>query len=341
MTTAVAAQPELLGRATRALLDDPSIDGVSISIPFGGVAAGYTKGLEDHVGKNHPLVTLSIMNDTTPIDPDLAQRFQEINIPISYSPERTLRAVATVRSYGQRLAADWTKIDHAPFDDLPTLRPGLNPEWQGKALLSAIGIVVPSGGLATSIEEAVETAGDIGYPMVMKAQGADLAHKTEAGAVLLGIDNEAALLDGWQTLHTNVESAAPGVQLDGILVETMVTGGVELAIGGRRDPEWGPVIMVGLGGIWIEVIGDVRILTADASALQIRDELLRLKSAKLLEEFRGRPAVDIDAVAEAASLIGRLMLCHPGIQEVDVNPILAHAAGEGATALDALIVNAE
>jgi succinyl-CoA synthetase beta subunit len=114
--------------------------------------------------------------------------------------------------------------------------------------------------------------------------------------------------------------------------------GLELAIGARRDPAWGPILMVGLGGIWIEALEDVRLLPPDLPEAAIIDELLHLKAAKLLGDFRGAGRVDVAAVARAVSLIGRLMLTKPEITEIDVNPLIGHRDGKGVMALDALII---
>ena len=111
-------------------------------------------------------------------------------------------------------------------------------------------------------------------------------------------------------------------------------------IGARRDPNWGAVLLIGLGGIWVEALGDVRLLPADASADWIRSEILKLRTAKLLTGFRGAPPVDLDAVVDTALKLGRLMQTHPEITEIDINPLVVHPKGQGATALDALIVTA-
>ena len=172
----------------------------------------------------------------------------------------------------------------------------------------------------------------------MKAQAAALAHKTEAGGVMLGIADAAALGHAWETVYANVARARPGLALEGVLVEAMGAPGLELAIGARRDPAWGPILMVGLGGVWIEALGDVRLLPPDLPEDAIVEELRRLKAAKLLGDFRGAGRVDVAAVARAVSLIGRLMLTAPDIMEIDINPLIGHREGQGVTALDALII---
>jgi acetate---CoA ligase (ADP-forming) len=136
----------------------------------------------------------------------------------------------------------------------------------------------------------------------------------------------------------NVARAAPGLKLDGVLVERMSPRGLELVVGAKRDPQWGPVVLVGIGGIFIEALGDVRLLPPDLDESAIVEELGKLQGAKLLGGFRGAPPADVEAVAHTAALIARLMLTQPEILEIDINPLVAHGKGQGVTALDALIV---
>ncbi|MCX7310170.1 MAG: acetate--CoA ligase family protein [Alphaproteobacteria bacterium] len=126
--------------------------------------------------------------------------------------------------------------------------------------------------------------------------------------------------------------------LDGMLVEKMSRKGIELVIGAKRDPEWGPILLLGLGGIWVEAMGDIQLLPCDAPAEEIAKALGRLRSAKLLAGVRGAPPSDVDSVVQAMMAVGRLMQTRPDLIEIDVNPLVVHAEGEGATALDALIV---
>lgn len=272
------------------------------------------------------------------IDPGFAETVAENRIIFSRSHEGALRAMAHVTAHGRALARTQRAVSPEPFTGLPALGKGAQPEWLGKRLLAAIGISVPEGALATSLLQAEEIAGRIGYPVALKGQAATLTHKTEAGAVLLGIADRQSLGEAWAALENNV-AAHGGVTLDGILVERMARNGVELMIGGRRDPRWGPIVMIGLGGIWVEAFGDVRLLPPDLSHEDIVAELAMLRGARMLAGFRGAPTVDIAAVARAVSAIGRLMMTEATIMEIDVNPLFAHEAG--VTAADALIVTAD
>ena len=157
--------------------------------------------------------------------------------------------------------------------NLPNLGNGAQPEWLGKKVLAAAGIRVPDGELARTADEAAAVARRIGYPVVLKAQAAALSHKTEAGGVALNLADEAALRAAWDTMMRNVKRAAPDVSLDGALVEKMSPKGIELMLGAKRDPGWGTVLLLGLGGIWVEALGDVQLLPVDADETQIREAL--------------------------------------------------------------------
>jgi acyl-CoA synthetase (NDP forming) len=250
--------------------------------------------------------------------------------------------MGTVIGYGNRNSALAAR-EAAPVAPvaIPELGAGAQPEWLGKKVLAALGIATPAGELARTMEAAVTIADRIGYPVAMKAQAAKLEHKTEAGGVMLGVANAQEVRSAWQTLHDNVARAQSGLKLDGVLVEAMSPRGLELVVGARRDPRWGPVVLVGLGGIWVEALGDVRLMPPDLSEAEIVAELRKLKTAKLLNGFRGAPPADIDAVAAATAAVGRLMRARPDIAEVDINPLMVHAAGHGATALDALIITTD
>ena len=332
---------DIVGFATKALLDDPNLGALLISIPSSSPrhSVQYLKDIiAAKEGSPKPLV-LAILGDGATLPSEFLELAREKRVILSRSSERSFRAMATVIAYGQRLAElPAAPATPAPFSGLPALGRGPQPEWLGKQLLGAIGIKTPPGALAKSAVEAATIAGRLGYPVAMKAQAAALAHKTEAGGVALHLADAAAVHGAWEMLHANIGRAQPGLTLDGVLVEKMAAKGLELMIGAKRDPTWGPIVLVGLGGIWVEALGDVRLLPPDLPEPAIVEELHKLRTAKLLHGFRGAPPVDIEAVAHAAALIGRLMLTHPEIVEIDINPLFAHARGDGVTAVDALVI---
>jgi len=249
--------------------------------------------------------------------------------------ERTLRAVARLTAFAAR---DRT-IDSEtaePLRGLPDAGSTV-PEYRSKQLLGPRGIFFPDFVLVSSAEDAVRAAERLGYPVVLKAQAADLPHKSDAGGVIVGLGDAAAVRAGWEQLFANLAAARPGLALDGVLVEAMAARGTELIVGARNDPHWGPVILVGFGGVTAELLHDVRLLPPDLPHDAILSELRKLRMAPLLDGFRGAPPADLDAVATIVGRLGRIVAATPEIREVDLNPVIVYPRGKGALALDALI----
>jgi acyl-CoA synthetase (NDP forming) len=331
-------EPDLIGIGLDALFDEPAIGGIAISIPSGASATAnsYLANIVPARRRNDKPLVLAILGDASPLPPDFVQTTQDNGIILSRSSDRSLRALAHVLAR-REVPKTAAPAQHS-LPDLALPAEGPLAEWRGKELLAALDIAVPKGRLATSLEDAQAAAEAIGYPVVLKAQADALAHKTEAGAVMLNIADAHALRTAWETLHANVAKAQPGLRLDGVLVEQMSPRGLELVVGARRDPQWGPVLLVGLGGILVEALHDVRLLAVDVTADEVLAELQKLKTAKLLNGFRNMPAVDVAAVADVVVKLGRLMQAEPSIVEIDVNPLMVHPVGQGAVALDALVV---
>ena len=280
-------------------------------------------------------IVFAALDEGAPFNFPELEELRELGVACFPSPERAMRALAQVTSFTSRRNAR----DSALADDGPTVDPieGMLSEWESKSILAHLGIAVPDGRLARSRDEAVRIAQEIGFPVVLKAQAAALPHKSDAGGVMLRIESEAELLHAWETLHRNVQTARPDIALDGVLVERMGEGGLDLIVGGRNDPQWGPVLMVGAGGVLAEAMGDVRFISTDLSRGRIEAELRKLRCGTLLDGFRGSPALDVTAVAEVVAKIGVLMRALPEIVEIDINPLVVRSKGKGALALDALI----
>lgn len=335
-------KPELIERGVAAILADPSIGSllVSMAMPEPEASVVWLKHyLNGVAGSGKPAIYV-MHNEDVPLSPAFIEEARRQRAIVMRSPERALRALARVTQLGRRQAAARMQpgMPHRNAGVPLELGHGTQAEWVGKRALQALGIPTPQGALARTPDEATRIAAQIGYPVVAKAQAATLAHKSEVGGVLLDIRNEAALRAAWQQLHDNVARADASLVLDGVLIEAMGERGLELVVGASRDPQWGPILMVGLGGIWVEALGDVQLLPADLPRPAVVERLRSLKAAKLLTGFRGAPAVDLDAIADVVSTVGQLMLTHPEITEIDINPLVAYAQGRGVMALDALIV---
>lgn len=275
------------------------------------------------------------LDEGAAVPPEYIRDLRALGVPYFPSPERAFRALARTSAWALPVPA----VTVAPLrtEGLPPTG-GVVPEYRAKEILGRLGLPFPRGRFVTSAEAAQKAAAEIGFPVVLKAQSAELSHKSDAGGVIIGLADAAALTAGWNRLQSNLAQHRPGLVLDGVLVEAMGRRGVELIVGARNDPEWGPVILVGFGGVTAEILQDVRLLPPDLPPAAIIAELDRLKQAPLLRGFRGSPALDVEAVAEIISRLGRLMLSEPSIQEIDLNPVLVHPKGEGAVALDALML---
>ncbi len=336
LDTTAGFTPAMLPAVVKALIDDPNVGSLFVSFPI-NTAVPLRAFNEGMANSPKPKVLVSL-GDTWKLGPDVDEAAKESSAVYSRSSDRMLRAIALYTKYGRSLTRERVAGTPAPFAGLPKFGKGPQPEWLGKKVLAAAGIRVPNGDLARTPDEAAAVAAKIGYPAALKAQAAALSHKTEAGGVALNLTDEPALRAAWDAMMRSVKRAAPDVALDGALVETMSSKGIELMVGAKRDPGWGTVLLVGLGGIWVEALGDVQLLPGNAGEAQIVEALGRLRAKKLLAGVRGAPPCDIDAVVKTVMAIGRLMRTVPAIIEIDVNPLMVHAEGRGATALDALIV---
>jgi acetyltransferase len=208
-------------------------------------------------------------------------------------------------------------------------------EVESKAILRAYGIAAPLESVVTTAQEAVEAAVRIGYPVVLKAVADTLTHKSEAGAVVLNLGSAQELTAAYERMSANLRAHT----LSGMLVCQQVRGGLELVLGLHRDPEMGLIVMAGSGGVLVELTKDVAFCAPPVSRDKARDLLARTLAAKMLQGYRGAPPRDADAVADALIALGRLALDLPdAIESVDINPFVARPAGQGALALDALVV---
>jgi acetate---CoA ligase (ADP-forming) len=336
LDTTAGFVPSMLPIITKALIDDPNVGMLFISFPINTPIP--VKGFNEGMAHSPKPKVMCALGDTWQLGDDVAAAVKESPAVYSRSSDRMLRAIGLYTKYGRLLGRTRMSGTPAPIAGLPKFGKGAQPEWLGKQALAAAGLRVPDGKLARTADEAVAAANAICYPVVLKAQAAALSHKTEAGGVALNLPDEAALRAAWDIMMGNVKRAAPDVALDGALVETMCPRGVELMVGAKRDPGWGTVLLLGLGGIWVEALGDVQLLPSGADEALIREALGRLRSAKLFAGVRGAPPADVDAVVRAVQAIDRLMQTVPELAEIDVNPLMVHADGQGATALDALIV---
>ncbi|MEG3143076.1 acetate--CoA ligase family protein [Sphingomonas sp. RT2P30] len=337
LTAQALVDPDLYRRTLAPLLDDERFACIVLGIIQTDQATARLK-FEPIIAAIEALrpakpVIFAGLDDGAPVPPAYVTRLRGQSVAYFPSPDRAFRALAAL---SHAAARDFTRATVAPLviDPIPA---GVIPEYRAKQVLAPLGVPFPRGGFATSLDEAQKVAAAIGYPVVIKAQAAALSHKSDAGGVILNLADAASLARGWDELHANIAHHAPGMLLDGVLVEAMGQRGVELIVGARNDPEWGPVILVGFGGVQAEILQDVRLLPPDLTHAAIVAELRQLRSGALFAGWRGSPALDIAAVADIVMALGRLLAAAPSIREIDLNPVVVYPVGQGAVALDALI----
>ncbi|MBR0687773.1 acetate--CoA ligase family protein [Bradyrhizobium manausense] len=338
LTAQALVNPGLYTRALQDLMAHPDCGSLLVTIILSSSQMATRKMppvLEAlrHWSKKRTVV-FAMLGDETRIPDEIVRAVREAGVPFFRSPERALRAIARYARW-----ADLSGRNSAVPKDIAASRRlpvGVIPEHAAKDILERAGLQMPSRRLVADVDAAAAAARVIGYPVALKIQSAALPHKTDVGGVILNLADEEELRSGWETLYRNIAAAAE-VPIDGVLVERISGAGLELILGARNDPEWGPVLVVGLGGIFAETLRDVRVLPAAATRDEIKFALLGLSAAALLGPFRGKPARDVDAIASAVDVLGSFIRAHPEVSEIDINPLIAFAKGEGVLALDALI----
>lgn len=334
------SEPAIYTRCLEALLDDARVgtvlagiiqaEPVTCGIKFPPILAAATAR-----PLTKPLIFAGL-DEGAIVPADYIAQLRAAGVPWFPTTERALRAITRLTQWSAR---DVTANTEAPLA-VPGLadHSGVIPEYQAKALLGPLGIPFPAGTFAPSVDDAVAAADALGYPVAMKAQAAALSHKSDAGGVILNLADGAAVRAAWDKMHASVAAYSAAITLDGVLIEAMGARGVEMIVGAKNDPEWGPVLLAGFGGVTAEILGDVRLLAADMTAEAVEAELMQLKSAAILSGYRGAPALDVSALAQLIVTLGRVLRAEPSIREVDLNPVILHPKGHGVVALDALML---
>lgn len=223
--------------------------------------------------------------------------------------------------------------------ELLSAQPGVMTERAAKQVFGRLGLAVTREALARTSEQAAQLAQDIGFPVALKVESRDIPHKTEAKAIRLNIGTRAEAAAAFDDIMKAARAFKPDAALEGVLVQEMAApGGVEMIVGATRDAQFGPIVMVGLGGIYVEVFRDVSLRQAPVTLAQAKEMISGLRSYALLAGSRGAPPADVEALAQAVVAVSRLAAEHEErIAEIDLNPIKVYPAGCGVKVLDALI----
>ncbi len=212
-------------------------------------------------------------------------------------------------------------------------------EHEAFRVIQFYGVRTPPYEVAKSADEAVASAKRIGYPVALKIVSSEILHKTEAGGVILGISDDIALRTGFRKIIANAKELKPQCRIQGAVVEGMIPQGTEIIVGGLRDEQFGPSVMLGVGGILAELVKDVSFRVAPISRFDAEDLIDDLRHSAILKGFRGMPPPDREGIVDVLMKTARMMLETPEIESLDLNPVIVHE--KGATAADARILIAD
>ncbi|MDR2866694.1 MAG: acetate--CoA ligase family protein [Methanomassiliicoccaceae archaeon] len=269
---------------------------------------------------------------------------RENGVPSYPSPDRAVRALSYLRMAQRTRPTGGTSVlpDTSGRQKVLELldiakgefRSALSEE-EGKSILSAYGIPVPSEELTTCQRDAVAAAGKIGYPVVMKIMSPDIAHKTDIGGVILNVRNEEGVREAFEKLIFRGRTAVPDGRIDGVSVQKMASG-QEVILSMVRDDQFGPVLAFGLGGIYVEIIGEISRSLIPMSDDELDRMIMSTKAYRMLSGARGRPPADIDALKDTMKRMMKIALENPEIYELEINPVMVGKKNEGIWAVDAL-----
>lgn len=268
---------------------------------------------------------------------------REYNIPNYEVPERAVAVFKAMWEYKEWIEKPTPEIPTFEFN-VEVIRKTIAQAWkegrlflgdaEARAIMEACGIKGPRTALARTPEEAVAIAEEIGYPVVMKIASPDIIHKTDIGGVKLNIQSPSEVRDTFDLLVYRATRYMPDATIWGCQVQQMVRGGKEVIVGMSRDPQFGPLVMFGLGGIYVEVLKDVSFRVAPISREEAEEMINEVKSIQLLKGVRGEPPRDIKAVVDVILRVAKLVVDFPEIVEMDINPLMVLEEGKGAMAVD-------
>lgn len=338
-----SASPEQVERATRIILADEGIDALIASyVPLALEAPLVARAIRDGAeGSDKPVMAVLMSKRGLP------QGMAELSdspIPAYRFPESAARALGSMLKYSmwQERPEEFVRtfeVDSARVAGIIETALAEGRERltliEGFEVLEAYGIPVAPWAVAHTADEAVEAAEAMGWPVVLKPVSAAILHKTEAGAVRLDLESAEDVREACQFLEELLQQAGAEACEEGILVQRMLEGGRETIVGMTWEPRFGPIVMVGLGGVYVEVLKDVAFRVQPVSGEDAREMIRSLRGYRILEGVRGEPAVDLDLLAEVVERTSQLVGEHPEIREMDINPFLAFPAAERCAAVDA------
>jgi len=341
------ARADRYGWAIEAILKDSNVDGLLVILtPQVMTEVQETAELTGQIAAKYEKPVLGCFMGEATIGPGV-ETLAKHNIPNYQFPERAAAAFKAMLDYHTWL--EQPPMEIPTFDvDREKVKQLLRAvreddrltmgEAEARDVMAAYGIRIPQSRVAKDTDEAVRVAEEFGYPVVMKIASPDILHKSDIGGIKVGVASAADVRDAFDLIVYRATRYMPDATIWGVQVQEMVMGGKEIIVGMNRDPQFGPLLMFGLGGIYVEVLKDVTFRVAPISSSDAKEMIQEIRSYHLLSGVRGEQASDQDAIAEVLLRISQLVTDFPEIVELDINPLLVCEVGRGAVAVDARLV---
>jgi acetyltransferase len=335
--------------ALETVVADPNVDGLLIVLTPQAMteieATAEAVGVIAEASADKPVIAC-FMGEAR-VEPGV-DRLQAFGVPNYPFPERAALAFKAMADYRQVRAREEPEYAHFDvdrdavrlvIDQARSARRQSIGDSEARRILTAYGLPVPRSELAENPERAMEIARQIGYPVVLKIASPDILHKTDVGGVKVGLNTPEDVRDAFELMVYRAQRYVPEAHIWGCLVQEMVPGGgQEVLVGMNRDPQFGPLITFGLGGIYVETLKDVTFRVAPFSIHEATEMLSEIRSHALLDGVRGQPPLDKAAIVDALLRMGQLVQDFPEIVELDINPLVVYPQGQGAVAIDMRLV---
>ena len=326
------------------MIDEPEIGTLVVASSASDAQAQHVIDVRDRKDKLVTfLYTGNELGASTGMD-----RLKDAGVPVFHSPENLASALREFHDYhtwresrarsGFGSSRAMTGSQGAFANELKDRAGATLSEYEAKRLIEQWDVPTVTEKLASSEDQAVAAALEIGFPVVVKVNSPDILHKTEAGALKIGLPDDNAVRAAYDEVVANAQSYSPGARINGVLVGEVVREGTEVIVGVNYDAQLGPVLLFGMGGVLVEVMRDVALRVCPISRLDAEEMVAQVRGSRLLHGFRGRPKADVEALVDTLVRVSDLAVHLDGIvEELDINPLAVLPKGQGVMALDALV----
>lgn len=346
-TATLAYDHDIFDSALDILLGDPGVDMLIMGFNIPESVTEQNKTLQYGMAKclvnaslgshNKPIAVMPLVSGKRSLE--LRDYYLSGNVPIFDNPIYGLNSLRKYSEYTNYKPPTKTLSLITDFFKNSKTGEKILTEHESKVFLNKYNIPVTEEYIAKSVEEAIDAANKIGFPVVLKIDSPDIPHKTDIGGVILNINDEASLIKGFITIMENARSKKSEAKLNGVLVQKMMPKTIETIVGVKRDPQLGPIILIGLGGIFVEIFKDIAMYPAPLNEGEALEMISSLKGYPLLTGYRGSVPLDIKALARTIVSVGNLAVDNiNSIKELDINPLFVYPKDKGVCAADALII---